>query len=88
MTEDLKRYKLKPNHSIRGFILNGGKKLLSGSFKNYGCIDIDYVKYNTGLVDSITAVQINDYIHNCSYVIYGDIFEIKNGDADDKKANN
>ena len=73
--ENLQRMKLKACHRVRGFMNVGDKKTISGSFTNYSKHDIEIIVYNTGLIYLSTAIQINDFTNNCSYVIYCDTYE-------------
>ncbi len=75
--ENLQRLQLKANQRICGYITAPDKKILSGSYANHGIKDIEIIIYNTGIIDTAIAIQINDFKNNCGYVIYCNEYEFK-----------
>ena len=74
--EDLKQINLEPKTRIRGFIKTANRKILSGSFVNYSNKPIEICIYKTGVDYISTAIQMNDYSNESSFVFYCDEYEI------------
>lgn len=74
--ENLENIYLEPKHRIRGFINTANRKILSGSFVNYSNKPIEICIYQTGIDYINTAIQMNDYSNESSFVFYCDEYEI------------
>lgn len=73
--ENLQIYDLMPNMRIRGFFETEKGRIISGSFANYSNNTIKLTIYETGIIKAATAIQINDHLNECAYVIYCDTYE-------------